>query len=308
MISAGIVLYNPEVDFLKKNIDYLKNCVDRVIIFDNTEDSEYNLKKELEAENIIYISEGKNLGIAHALNVIMEESKKIGASWCYTFDQDSKIPFNIFDEYKKYYDSNEIGILCSQFIDVRRKFIKIKDFNTPVTFVNKCITSASCTRIDVWEKVGKYDEALFIDLVDNDFSKRVYFYDYKIARVNSVILEQRFGDIEYKDSIISKFWLKVAEKTKNDNFGKLSYKKNVSPLRIYYTNRNIIYLNNKLKKYGGIGYESYNCKNYFEFFILYNFATIIRGREKKKIIEKIVQGVKDGKKMKYDYFEVKKEI
>lgn len=295
---AGIVLFNTNVEFLQNNLNILKKWIKKIVLFDNTKYiNAKNLYDEFKNdEQIIYISKNENMGIAYALNRIMEKAEEMNAKWCFTFDQDSKIPNNIYEDFKKYFDNDEIGIICPQVIDYRRKFMSI-DKNNNVVQVKKCITSASCTRVDVWKNVGKYDEKLFIDLVDNDFSKRVYFNGYKIYKVNSVILDQEFGDIEYKDTFMSKIWIKLSKILKNDNLGKLSYKKNVNPLRIYYTNRNVIYLNEKLKQFGGIGYESYNCKNYFSFFVFFNFFSLVRGKDKLKIVNAIIKGVKDGKKL-----------
>lgn len=293
---AGIVLYNPDMEMLKQNICVLEKMVTKIILYDNTEyKAENNIQNQLNRDSIIYISQGKNLGIAYALNQIMEKAQELNSKWCFTFDQDSKIPENIYDEYSKYFNEDNVGILCSQVIDYRRKFMKLDQSNENIKEMKKCITSASCTRVDVWKKVGKYDDILFIDLVDNDFSKRVFYAGYKIYRVNAVILEQKFGDIEYKDTKIARFWLNLSKKLNNVNIAKLSYKKNVSPLRIYYTNRNLIYLNEKHKEHGGIGYESYNCKSYIEFFVFYNLFSILRGKEKIKIFKAIFNGRKDGK-------------
>ena len=68
-------------------------------------------------------------------------------------------------------------------------------------------------------------------------------------------------------------------------------------MRVYYTNRNIIYLNQKYSDCGGIGYENYCCKSYGEYFIFYNLANILRGKNKRKILGSIIKGVQDGKKM-----------
>ena len=34
-LGAGIVLYNPEVELLKKNVDALYNQVDKLLLYDN---------------------------------------------------------------------------------------------------------------------------------------------------------------------------------------------------------------------------------------------------------------------------------
>lgn len=147
------------------------------------------------------------------------------------------------------------------------------------------------------EKAGKYDSSLFIDLVDNDFSKRVKIVGYDIYRVNNVILDQELGVIEYKDTKMGHFFVWLGEKTHSKNIAKLSYKKKVSPLRIYYTNRNVIYLNKKHKKYGGIGYESYYCKSFAGYYTKFNLSSIMRSDHKMKILKAVVKGTKDGIKL-----------
>lgn len=298
-IIAGIILYNPDVDFLKKNLEILKRNSIKTVLFDNTEYTDNNkVKDEFEnQEDIIYISENKNFGMSIALNRIMEIAKESNFNWCITFDQDTEIPDNIFEEYSQYLEDKSVGIITPQLMDKRRKYMKLYEGDEKYSLIDQAITSASCTRVDVWEKVGKYDEELFIDLVDTDFSKRCIAKEYHIYRINSVILNQQFGDIQYKDNMMGRFWLKMAKVFHDDRIGKLSYKKKVNPLRIYYTNRNIVYLNEKLKKIGGIGYENYKCKNYLSFFILFNFLSIARGKHKIKIIKAVHTGRKDGKKL-----------
>lgn len=294
---AGVVLFNPDIDELNAALNNLLRQFGRVILFDNTENASvlnYDFPDE-----VIYMTDGKNQGIAYALNRIMEKADELGYKWVYSFDQDSKVPDNILAEYSKFY-SDSVGILCSQVIDKRRKYMKADNSGDEITEVKKSITSASCTNVDAWKLAEKYDEQLFIDLVDNDLSKRIRIVGYKILRVNSVILEQQLGVIEFKDTLFSRFVLKLSEITKIKNIAKLSYKKKVNPMRIYYTNRNVIYLNKKFKKYDGIGYESYYCKSYFSFFVLFNISSFFRGSRgsaKKEIFNAIVKGVKDGKKL-----------
>lgn len=56
-------------------------------------------------------------------------------------------------------------------------------------FIDFCITSASCTNLAVWKEVGGFDERLFIDLVDNEFCKRLIVSGYKILRLNNLVLD-----------------------------------------------------------------------------------------------------------------------
>lgn len=291
-IAAGIVLFNPEKERLEDNICRLKEQVKDIYIFDNSEISNGGY------EGITYLSENRNCGIAYALNRIMEQAKDDGHKWLITMDQDSLIPNGMiygFEESIKTHDN--IGIVCPQVIDKRRTYLQAES-STIEEYVDFCITSASCTSIEAWERCGKFDEWMFIDLVDNDFCKRMVLSGYKILKLNKWILDQEFGKIIPKSKRKQKFWIGVSKILHNLNFAKFSYKKFVSPLRVYYTNRNVIYLNKKMKKYGPVGYENYNCKGYIGFIISFMIPSILRAQDKKSVLKATIRGICDGKKSK----------
>lgn len=238
-IAAGIVVFNAEKERLEKNISRLKKQVKEIYIFDNSDISDGDY------DGVTYLSENKNCGIAYALNRIMEQAKVDGYKWLITMDQDSLIPDGMVHGFEESIRTHEnIGIVCPQVIDRRRTYLQAED-NEAEEYVNFCITSASCTSIEAWEKCGKFDEWMFIDLVDNDFCKRITLSGYKILKLNKWILDQEFGKITPKSEWKQKFWVGVSKILHNQNFVKFSYKKFVSPLRVYYTNRNIIYANKK---------------------------------------------------------------
>lgn len=287
-IAAGIVVYNPQKERFEKNICRLKEQVKDIYIFDNSESS------VSEYEGVTYITEHRNCGIAYALNQIMEKAKADGYKWLITMDQDSLIPDVMLDGFKENIKTHEkIGIVCPQVIDKRRAYLHAED-TTIEEYVDFCITSASCTSIEAWEKCGKFDEWMFIDLVDNDFCKRMTLSGYKILKLNKWILDQEFGKIIPKGPKEQRFWISVSKILHNQNFAKFSYKKYVSPVRVYYTNRNIIYLNKKMKKYGTIGYENYNCKGYLGYIISFMIPSILRAQDRGKVIRATFKGIKDG--------------
>lgn len=292
-ISAGIVLYNPEINRFKACIESLMQQVDKIYVFDNSE----NAERLSQDARVVYITEHKNLGIAYALNRIMEAARTDGYGWVVTMDQDSIIPPGMINEYEKAIRDNEdLGIVCPQVMDRRRSYMEIK--KEPVEeFVDFCITSASCTSIEAWEKIGKFDEWLFIDLVDNEFCKRLRLGGYKILRINELVLNQEFGKIIPKSEKSQKIWMVVSKVLHNQNFAKFSYGKFVSPMRVYYTCRNIIYVNKKLVRYGPVGYkENYNCNGYFGFVVSFILPSILRAQDKVKVVKAVINGTRDGKK------------
>lgn len=301
-IAVGIVLYNPDIQRFKHSIEKILEQVKKVYIFDNSS-VELNMKFN---NNVTYICNKHNYGIAYALNKIMEMAKNDGYSWVVTMDQDSIIPDNIIDEYlfniKK--DSNNIGIICPQVIDKRRTYMKIKR-DPSKEYIKECITSASCTSVKAWEAIGGFDEWLFIDLVDNEFCSRMIASGFKILRLNNFVLDQEFGNIIPKSEKIQKFWISISKLLKNENFAKFSYKKIVSPMRVYYTNRNIIYVNRKMKLYGKVGYSNYNCKGYIGFLISFAIPSLLRAQDKRKVLYSIFKGMYDGLNKKISPWELK---
>lgn len=290
-IAAGVVTFNPDIDRLNKCIYLLQKQVDKIYIFDN---SGIDLERLNTTYNVEYLMENKNLGIAHALNRIMEQAKKDGFQWVVTMDQDSLIPNYMIERFKKAISTQvDIGIVCPQVIDKRRPYLVPKQ-NSHEEYIDFCITSASCTSIAAWEECGKFDEWMFIDLVDNDFCKRLRLSEYKILQINELILDQEFGRVIPKKESIQRFWIRLSEILRNQNIAKLSYKKLVSPLRVYYTNRNIIYLNKKMKLYGKVGYECYNCKGYLGFIIGFALPSILRSHNKIETLRATLCGIVDG--------------
>lgn len=304
-LAAGIVLFNPELTRLKRCIDStLKQC-ETLYIFDNSSGDKRELKYietiSKSSNSIIYHAEPFNKGVAYALNRIMESARADGYDWVITMDQDSIMPDGIVLDYARHIDNNDpsLAIICPQVVDKRRSYMKIK--TEPIEeYLSDCITSASCTSIKAWERVGKFDEWLFIDLVDNEFCKRLIVSGYKILRLNKWVLDQEFGNIIQKSYKEQQFWLELGKLLRNENFAKFSYRKFVDSKRVYYTNRNIIYVNRKLKAYGKIGYQNYNCKGYLGFLICFSIPSLLRGQRKAKILGAIFTGIIDGIKSKPD--------
>lgn len=287
-IAAGIVLFNPQKERLEESLRRLKEQAEAIYIFDNstTPNNAY--------AGVTYLSEKRNCGIAYALNRIMEQAKADGYNWLITMDQDSLIPDGMIRGFEESIQTHEnVGIVCPQVIDKRRAYLQIED-NFMEEYVGFCITSASCTSIEAWENCGKYDEWMFIDLVDNDFCKRITLRGYKILRLNKWVLDQEFGKIVPKSQKKQDFWIRVSQILHNQNFAKFSYKKFVSPLRVYYTNRNILYLNKKMKKYGPVGYENYHCKGYWGYIFSFMIPSILRAQEKGKVLKATIKGIQDG--------------
>lgn len=294
------MLYHPDQDRLLANIRAICCDVEHIYLYNNGASTEL-LTALCENHKVSVLGDGNNVGLASALNHIMRAACEDGSEWVITYDQDSVSDRRLIQAYNEMLDTPSAAIICPQVIDKRRKYMdewKVHQIESVV----RCITSGSCTRVEAWKDVGGFDDFLFIDLVDNDFCKRLKLKGWDILKRYDVILNQEYGDIVPKDKKTVDRIIKISNFVKRqfhmdylaENIGKLSYRKNVSPLRVYYTNRNVIYLNKKFRNHGGIGYDCYRCRSYLGFQICFNLASFCRGKNKTKILKAIVNGMKAG--------------
>ncbi|WP_130077675.1 glycosyltransferase [Bifidobacterium animalis] len=290
-IAAGIVLFNPDKERFQNCIDSVLEQVEHLYIFDNSTSPVHVPPNP----KITYITENINKGIAFALNSIMKCAEEDGFFWVLTMDQDSILPRGMVQDFQMRIkdDNGKTAIFCPQVIDKRRAYMSAM-VSDSVIEVSECITSASCTSIQAWRTVGQFDDWLFIDLVDNDFCKRLSATGYLIKQVNNWVLDQEFGKIIPKSPRSQKFWIRLSQLLRNKNIAKFSYNKYVSPMRVYYTNRNIIYVNRKLEDFGPTAYSNYNCKTYIGFIASFNIPSLLRAQQKRKVLSAILRGICDG--------------
>lgn len=230
-IFAGIVLYNPDLDRLKENVEHISRQVELIILVNNgsrnTKEIEFFLK---EIRNCHYINLHENKGIAVALNVIASETKKRGANWVVTLDQDTVCYDNLVENYSKFLNAKDIGqITC---------FYKDRNFNDDgnrqsydgLIDIDWCITSAALLNINAWCRVGGFDEKLFIDAVDYDICLSMRENGYHIYQAGFVGFLHEIGN----GKVVKLCGLSI--KTWNH-----------SPFRRYYSARNAMIVARKHK-------------------------------------------------------------
>lgn len=287
-VSAGIILYNPEINRLKDNVKAISPQVDTVYCFNNDSDNIEEIRSLIATfDNVVLIDEKNNLGISVALNRIAQKSSEDGYEWMLALDQDSVCPTNMISEFSKYFDEKKVGIICPVAIDRRRPSKAIS--KDSVNEVDDTITSGSLLNLKIYEKVGGSDEYLFVGLVDDEYCYRLRLNGYRILQVNSVVMDHELGELS--PSKYADFWLKLGNMLHNDKIKALSYKRKVKPVRVYYATRNIIYLSNKYK----------NNPTYLfskRFAIKNGLSNILRSDDKVKVIQAFIKGYNDGKSIK----------
>lgn len=268
----GIVLFNPKIERLRENIEavYRNKKTSTIIIIDNASENEDEIRKLLQGyEQIEYIRNAYNLGIAKALNQICARAKERNQSFVLTLDQDSVCPENILEEYEKYTDLDRLGILCPQIRDRNCDWVQPQKMKE-VTVLKKCITSGSLVSLEAWEAVCGFDEIMFIDGVDHDFCARIRQKGYEIYQVNRVVLLHEIGSITVRRCL---FWKVIV--------------KNHASFRKYYIARNTVFLARKRKAAWLIAKSYLQVVKQFLIVLLYE-------QDKQEKLRAIIKGARDG--------------
>lgn len=271
-IGVGIVTFNPDIERLRENIDSITKQCSNVLIYDNGSKNYNEIEKIINNYKTVVVQrKTKNEGIASALNGIMTYFSKSNYEWVLTLDQDSVANFNMLKALEKNIHKKNVAIVCPV----------VEDRNNPTAFelknevqsVKKCITSGSLTRIEAWENVGKYDEQMFIDLVDFDFCMRIKMHNLKIIQVKNAVILHQIGNI-----------------TKHQLFSWHFIVQNHSAFRKYYMGQNMIYFARK--------YPTLKIKLTEGIRLLKLLITIVLFENNKfKKINALYKGIKNGFKL-----------
>lgn len=269
-ICAGIVLYNPDVLRLAKNIMTIFPQVKALVLVDNASTNIQTVSTRwAETDNIVIIQNRDNLGIAKALNQICEWAESNSFDWVLTLDQDSLCESDIIEKFVSCISSERVGIICPRIKYENRS--NRKNFKNDCEFIEACMTSASLTLIKAWRMAGGFDEWMFIDYVDNDFCMRLKLAGYRVLRVNTTVLSHQLGN----------------SKEINLLFGIKVVVTNHSPFRNYYYVRNSIYFIRKYRK-------QINVWKYFMILIYVEIKKLVFEKNRVANVKSAIRGFTDG--------------
>lgn len=186
-LCVCIVTYYPK-DETWKNITKIKDAVGAIVVVDNTDipNNEY-IERNINLD-IVYICNNGNKGLAYALNQGLNFAISHGYKLYMTLDQDSICDISMIE--KLVYSINVKEKIVSVGPCWNREVIKK---NIEVKYL---ITSGNITTISAAKDVGGFDENLFIDSVDMDFSLALRNKGYKLLKVSDAILEHKIGEKE----------------------------------------------------------------------------------------------------------------
>ena len=236
---ALIVTYNPERELLRKNIEALLPQVAGLLVIDNASGNRAEIRELAgRAEytgRIRLIENPKNTGLPVNYNRAARIAEQEGAEWLLIMDQDTVVPPDLIEKYQNHTGREEVALISPVILDRNNPGAKARLQALPkedCTVVERCISSASLNRVRTIRELGGFDEKLFIDWVDYDYCYNVRAHGYQILRVNGAVVDHRLGD---------------GQARKIPVLGRNILVRPNAPIRVYYVNRNQIYVRRKYK-------------------------------------------------------------
>jgi rhamnosyltransferase len=225
-IAGVVILYHPDIEQLSDNIQTYLNGLKQLYVYDNSESKTPGLEEALLKlhPSIQYHYFNANEGIAKRLNQAIAQATLNQYDFLLTMDQDSSFKDGDFDKYK-------LSIQSSGDINVAQFGVNCQpDFTLPKDEPEEAltlITSGSILNLSLTEHIGPFNEDLFIDFVDAEFSYRVIQNGYTNLMFSNIVLNHALGTLV-------------------EGRGLGNFKKSMriihAPTRVFYIVRNGLYL------------------------------------------------------------------
>ena len=219
-VLAVVVSYN-DVEKLACCVAALSTQVGHVLIVDNGSEADCLVQLDVLARDsricVEYLPD--NFGIGYALNIGVARARELHCAWVLTMDQDSVVERGMIAAYQAAIAREPEAVsLCPRFAGSYR------DSNAALHVVGSAITSGNLVKLSLFDEVGPYDESLFIDSVDFDFSLRVRRAGHAIHCVSAAVMHHQLGEAREVPHFVQRCYSEH------------------SPLRRYYMSRNFLYL------------------------------------------------------------------
>lgn len=209
----SIVIYNKKISdlIILKKIPY--KSID-IFIYDNS-----NFPQEIptfENVNIYYEHDENNSGVSHAYNQAYKKAKELKKELLLVLDQDSSFELSYIEEYMKMYEEYEndyvyAPIVCDEkktkiyspaflknFVGKVQPFEKFIYEETYSLVDKSVINSGLMIPLEIFEKIGGYNEKLRLDFSDIYFIEKYKELNSKIVLINIHLKHSISGD-EGKD-------------------------------------------------------------------------------------------------------------
>jgi rhamnosyltransferase len=226
-IIGVVILYQPDNSFSLEYINSYLPALNKLLLYDNSDAPSPQLEQLIKSQNstkLLYHYFGENAGISKRLNQAADYAIANGYDYLLMMDQDSGFKDQQFNFYLDKIYKNEVENVAQFGVNCQPEFTPLDSVPRKVISL---ITSGSVLNLKYFNSIGCFNEELFIDYVDAEFSYRVIEKGFYNLLFSDIILNHRIG------------YLKMGRSLKNF---KLTPRILHSPIRIYYILRNGLYL------------------------------------------------------------------
>jgi rhamnosyltransferase len=230
-IVGVVILYHPDIEQLSDNIQTYLNGLKQLYVYDNSESKTPGLEEALLKldPSIQYHYFNANEGIAKRLNQAIAQATLNQYDFLLTMDQDSSFKDGDFDKYKLSIQSSGDSNVAQFGVNCQPDFTQPKEQPEEALTL---ITSGSILNVSLAKHIGPFNEDLFIDFVDAEFSYRVIQNGYTNLMFSNIVLNHALGTLV-------------------EGRGLGNFKKSMriihAPTRVFYIVRNGLYLLFKAK-------------------------------------------------------------
>ena len=235
-IAGVVILYHPDIKQLSENINTYVLGLKQLYIYDNSEIQTPGIEAALHNLHpcIKYQFFNNNEGIAKRLNQAVEAAMQTQYDYLLTMDQDSSFKPGDFEKYKSLIQKEEYTKVAQFGINCQPQITMSSEQPQEALTL---ITSGSILNLSLIKKVGEFNEDLFIDFVDAEFSYRVVQHGLINLMFSKILLNHALGKLVPGRSL-------------------MTFKKSLriihAPIRAFYITRNGLFL---LFKHKGLSEE-----------------------------------------------------
>jgi rhamnosyltransferase len=203
-VLAVVVTYNAGPD-LPLNLAALVGQCREVVVVDNGSHNAAWIEETVRDLGLRPILNKGNVGIATAFNQAADIALELGVHWLATFDQDSLCPPNAIKQLlalaASHPQRDRIGVVAMAHRDraVHRDYhhaFDILEQTESWQTVRSTISSGSMVRMDLLQKLGAFEDRLFIDSVDHELCLRIRKGGWMIVEARKVIMLHSIGDAQ----------------------------------------------------------------------------------------------------------------
>lgn len=233
-VCAIAVTYEPD-DEAVRCVARLGQFTAATVVVDNNSSEERFSRLRAADSRLAFVRNAENAGVAAGLNVGIAEARRRGFQWFLLFDQDTEIDATMVERVVEAYRScpygNRIALQGARFA-TRRADGSIES-PPPVTGAlwretDLVITSGTLIGAAAFDAIGPFREDFFIDFVDYEYCLRARRQGFAVIQTAQPVMVHRPGNITRVDSLLT--------------LGKRRFVSNYSPLRRYYSTRNLMLL------------------------------------------------------------------